>query len=90
MLHYLKAVEATKSKDAATVMAKMKEMPTDDPIFGKGSIRINGRKLHDMYLYEVKKPSESKGPWDYYKQIAVLPAEQAFQPLAETGCSLVK
>ncbi|MFJ5369464.1 ABC transporter substrate-binding protein [Bosea sp. CER48] len=90
MLHYLKAVEAAKSKDAATVMAKMKEMPTDDPIFGKGSIRVNGRKLHDMYLYEVKKPSESKGPWDYYKQIAVLPAEQAFQPLAETGCSLVK
>ncbi|QEL26628.1 ABC transporter substrate-binding protein [Bosea sp. F3-2] len=90
LLHYLKAVEATKSKDAATVMAKMKEMPTDDPLFGKGSIRINGRKLHDMYLYEVKKPSESKGPWDYYKQIAVLPAEQAFQPLAETGCSLVK
>ncbi|MGO4287469.1 ABC transporter substrate-binding protein, partial [Bosea sp. TAB14] len=90
LLHYLKAVEATKSKDTATLMAKMKEMPTDDPLFGKGSIRPNGRKMHDMYLYEVKKPSESKGPWDYYKQISVLPAEQAFQPLAETGCSLVK
>ena len=90
LLHYLKAVEATKSKDSATVVAKMKEMPTDDPLFGKGSIRPNGRKMHDMYLYEVKKPSESKGPWDYYKQISVLPAEQAFQPLAETGCSLVK
>ncbi|MDX3807769.1 ABC transporter substrate-binding protein [Bosea thiooxidans] len=90
LLHYLKAVEATKSKDTATVMAKMKEMPTDDPLFGKGSIRPNGRKMHDMYLYEVKKPSESKGEWDLYKQIAVLPAEQAFQPLAETGCSLVK
>ncbi|CAM5773228.1 ABC transporter substrate-binding protein [Bosea minatitlanensis] len=89
-LHYLKAVEATKSKDTATVMAKMKEMPTDDPLFGKGSIRPNGRKMHDMYLYEVKKPSESKGEWDLYKQIAVLPAEQAFQPLAETGCPLVK
>jgi len=90
LLHYLKAVEAAKSKDAAVVMAKMKEMPTDDPLFGKGSIRVNGRKMHPMYLYEVKKPSESKGPWDYYKQIAVLPAEEAFQPLAETGCSLVK
>jgi len=90
LLHYLKAVEATKSKDSATVVAKMKEMPTDDPLFGKGSIRPNGRKMHDMYLYEVKKPSESKGPWDYYKQVSVLPAEQAFQPLAETGCSLVK
>lgn len=90
LLHYLKAVEATKSKDSATVMAKMKEMPTEDPLFGKGSIRPNGRKMHDMYLYEVKKPSVSKGPWDYYKQVSVLPAEQAFQPLAETGCSLVK
>ncbi len=90
LLHYLKAVEAAKSKDAAVVMAKMKEMPTDDPLFGKGSIRVNGRKMHSMYLYEVKKPSESKGPWDYYKQIAVLTGEEAFQPLAETGCSLVK
>ena len=90
MLHYLKAIEATKGKDPTAVMAKMKEMPTDDPLFGKGSIRPNGRKMHDMYLYEVKKPSESKGPWDYYKQVSVLPAEQAFQPLAETGCPLVK
>lgn len=90
LLHYLKAVEAAKSKDSAVVMAKMKEMPTDDPLFGKGSIRVNGRKMHSMYLYEVKKPSESKGPWDYYKQIAVLSGEEAFQPLAETGCSLVK
>lgn len=90
LLHYLKAVEAAKSKDSAAVVAKMKEMPTDDPLFGKGSIRPNGRKMHDMYLYEVKKPSESKGPWDYYKQISVLPGDQAFQPLAETGCSLVK
>ncbi len=90
LLHYLKAVEAAKSKDSAVVMAKMKEMPTDDPLFGKGSIRVNGRKMHSMYLYEVKKPSESKGPWDYYKQIAVLSGEEAFQPLAETGCPLVK
>lgn len=90
LLHYLKAVEATKGKDSATVMAKMKELPTDDPLFGKGKVREDGRKLHDMYLFEVKKPSESKGPWDYYKQIAVLPAEQAFRPLSEGGCAFVK
>lgn len=90
MLHYLKAVEAAKSKDSATVMAKMKELPTDDPLFGKGSVRADGRKMHDMYLFEVKKPAESKGAWDYYKQVAVLPAEQAFKPLAESDCPLVK
>jgi branched-chain amino acid transport system substrate-binding protein len=90
MLHYLKAVEAAKSKDAPVVMAKMKEMPTDDPLFGKGSIRPDGRKMHDMYLFEVKKPSESKGPWDYYKQVAVLKADDAFKPLAESECPLVK
>ncbi|TCR64096.1 ABC transporter substrate-binding protein [Bosea sp. BK604] len=90
LLHYLKAVEATKSKDPTVVMAKMKELPTDDPLFGKGKVREDGRKMHDMYLFEVKKPSESKGPWDYYKQIAVLPAEQAFRPLSEGGCSFIK
>ena len=90
MLHYLKAVEAAKSKDSAAVMAKMKEMPTDDPLFGKGSVRADGRKMHDMYLFEAKKPAESKGPWDYYKQVSVLPAEQAFRPLAESECPLVK
>jgi branched-chain amino acid transport system substrate-binding protein len=90
VLHYLKAVAALKSKDSAAVMAKMKEMPTDDPLFGKGEIRADGRKLHDMYLYEVKKPAESKGKWDYYKQLAVIPAAQAFRPLAESECPLVK
>lgn len=90
VLHYLKAVEAAKSKDSATIMAKMKETPTNDPIFGKGTIRADGRKMHDMYLYEVKKPAESKGKWDYYKQVAVLPAEQAFKPLSESDCPLVK
>ena len=90
MLHYLKAVEAAKSKDAGAVVAKMKEMPTDDPLFGKGSVRADGRKMHNMYLFEVKKPAESKGTWDYYKQLAVLPAEQAFRPLAESECPLVK
>lgn len=90
MLHYLKAVEAAKSKDLAAVMAKMKELPTDDPLFGKGSVRADGRKMHDLYLFEVKKPSESKAPWDYYKQIAVLKADEAFKPLAESECPLVK
>jgi branched-chain amino acid transport system substrate-binding protein len=89
-LHYLKAVEALKSKDSAKVMAKMKEMPTDDPLFGKGMIRQDGRKIHDMYLFEVKKPSESKGPWDLYKLLATIPADQAFRPLGEGGCPLVK
>ena len=71
-------------------MAKMKELPTEDPVFGKGSVRADGRKMHNMYLYEVKTPAESKGAWDYYKQIAVIPAEQAFRPLAESECPLVK
>ena len=71
-------------------MAKMKEMPTDDPLFGKGKIRADGRKIHDMYLFEVKKPAESKGAWDYYKLLATIPAEQAFRPLAEGDCPLVK
>jgi branched-chain amino acid transport system substrate-binding protein len=90
LLHYLKAVEALKSDDGTKVIAKMKEMPTDDPLFGKGSIRIDGRKIHPAYLVEVKKPSESKYPWDYYKVRATIPADQAFRPLAEGGCSLVK
>jgi branched-chain amino acid transport system substrate-binding protein len=90
VLHYLKAVEALKSDDGTKVIAKMKEMPTDDPLFGKGTIRADGRKMHPAYLVEVKKPSESKGEWDYYKVLATIPAEQAFRPLADGGCSLVK
>jgi branched-chain amino acid transport system substrate-binding protein len=66
----------------------MKAMPTDDPLFGKGSIRRDGRKMHPMYLFEVKKPGESRGAWDYYKLIETIPAEQAFRPLAEGGCKL--
>ena len=89
LLHYLKAVEATKGKDAQQVVAKMKEMPTDDPLFGKGTIRADGRKIHDVYLFEVKKPSESKGPWDYYKLLATIPGDQAFRPLSESKCPLV-
>jgi branched-chain amino acid transport system substrate-binding protein len=90
VLHYLKAVEALKSDDGTKVIAKMKEMPTDDPLFGKGTIRADGRKIHPAYLVEVKKPSESKGEWDYYKIRATIPADQAFRPLAEGGCPLVK
>jgi len=88
-LHYLKAVEALKDKDPAKVMAKMKEMPTDDPLFGKGQVRADGRKVHDMYLFEVKKPEESQGPFDYYKLLQTTAAEEAFRPLAEGGCPLV-
>jgi branched-chain amino acid transport system substrate-binding protein len=90
VLHYLKAVGATKSKDTATVMAKMKATPIDDKLFGKGSIRADGRAIHPMYLFEVKKPSESKGEWDLYKTLATIPTEEAFRPLNEGGCSLVK
>nr|WP_245277686.1 ABC transporter substrate-binding protein [Mesorhizobium sp. L48C026A00] len=90
VLHYLKAVEAVGDKDAAKVMAKMKEMPTEDPLFGKGTIRADGRKLHDMYLFRVKKPDQSKAPWDYFETVATIPADKAFRPLAEGGCSLVK
>lgn len=89
VLHYLKAVEATKTKDTGQVMAKMKEMPIDDALFGKGSVRADGRAIHPMYLYEVKKPEESKGEWDMYKVVATIPTEEAFRPLNDGGCSLV-
>ncbi|MGZ5060628.1 MAG: ABC transporter substrate-binding protein [Usitatibacter sp.] len=89
VLHYLKAVAALKSDDGTKVVAKMKELPTDDPLFGKGTIRADGRKIHPAYLVEVKKPSESKGPYDYYKVLATIPADQAFRPLADGGCELV-
>jgi branched-chain amino acid transport system substrate-binding protein len=88
--HYLKAVEALKSDaDGKAVVAKMKELPTDDKLFGKGTVRADGRKIHPMYLVEVKTPTESKGPWDYYKVRATIPADEAFRPLSEGGCLLV-
>ena len=90
VLHYLKAVEALRSDDGTKVIQKMKEIPTDDPLFGKGRIRQDGRKVHPAYLLEVKKPSESKYPWDYYKIRATIPADQAFRPEKEGGCPLVK
>ena len=92
--HYLKAAAAigpAQSKaDGAATIARMKAMPTDDDCFGAGSIRADGRKLHPAYLWEVKKPSESKGPWDYYKLLATTPADQAFRPLDKSACPLVK
>ena len=89
-LHYLKAVLALKSPaDGKAVVAKMKEMPTDDPLFGKGTIRGDGRKLHPAYLFEVKKPSDSKYPGDFYKLRATIPAAEAFRPLNEGNCPLV-
>ncbi len=90
VLHYLKAIEAAGTDDGATVVAKMKELPTDDPLFGKGVIRADGRKIHDMYLFEVKKPEESKGEWDYYTLRATIPAAEAFRPIEQGECPLVK
>jgi branched-chain amino acid transport system substrate-binding protein len=92
LIHYFKSLEAMGGNphDGVKVVAKMKEMPTDDPLFGKGSIRADGRKIHPAYLFEVKKPEESKGPWDYYKLVGTTPAEQAFRPLSESVCPLVK
>jgi branched-chain amino acid transport system substrate-binding protein len=90
VLHYLKAVQALKSdEDGKAVVAKMKSLPTDDPAFGKGTIRADGRKIHPMYLFEVKKPNESKGAWDYYKLIREIPAAEAFRPLDQGECPLV-
>ena len=89
-LHYLKAVEALKSDDGTRVIARMKEMATDDPLFGKGVIRADGRKIHPAYLFEVKKPSESKYPWDYYKVRVTIPANEAFRPIDQGDCPLVK
>jgi branched-chain amino acid transport system substrate-binding protein len=90
VLHYLKAVAALKSAaDGAAVVAKMKDLPTDDPLFGKGTIRGDGRKLHPAYLFEVKKPEESKYPGDFYHLRATIPADEAFRPLKDGGCPLV-
>ena len=90
LTHYLKAVAALSGgADGAAVVARMKAMPTQDKLFGNGTIRADGRKLHDMYLFEVKSPAESKYPGDYYKLRATIPAAEAFRPLNEGGCPLV-
>jgi len=92
-LHWMKAIAAmdkTKARDGALVVAKMKEMPTDDQLFGKGHIRIDGRTIHDMYLWQVKSPGESKEPYDYLKLIATIPGDEAFRPMATDVCPMLK
>jgi branched-chain amino acid transport system substrate-binding protein len=94
VLHYLKAASdmgvAMAKADGAAAVARMKAMPTDDDCFGAGNIRADGRKIHPSYLFEVKTPTESKGAWDYYKLLQTTPAEEAFRPLAEGACPLVR
>jgi branched-chain amino acid transport system substrate-binding protein len=92
LLHYFKALAALGGNphDGVKVVEKMKSMPTDDPLFGKGSIEPNGRTIHSAYLFEVKKPSESKAPWDFYKLIGTVPGDQAFTPLDKSTCALLK
>jgi len=91
VLHYLKAVDQLKSDgDGKAVVAKMQEIPTNDPLFGQGTIRIDGRTIHPMYLFEVKAPHASTGPWDYYQLLHTIPAAEAFRPLDQGECPLVK
>ena len=90
ILHYAKAVESAQTDVGDKVIAAMKKIPTDDPLFGSGRVRADGRKIHPVYLMQVKTPQESTGPYDVYKIVATTPAEEAFQPMAEAGCPLVK
>jgi branched-chain amino acid transport system substrate-binding protein len=92
LMHYFKALEAMGGNphDGIKVVDKMKSIPTDDTLFGKGEIEPNGRTIHSAYLFEVKKPSESKGPWDFYKLVGTVPGDQAFTPLSESKCPLLK
>lgn len=89
-LHYLRAAAAANTSDGLKVVAKMKEMPSKDPLFGEGHIREDGRHIHDMYLFQVKTPAESKAPWDFYKLVETIPAKDAFRPLADGNCPMVK
>jgi branched-chain amino acid transport system substrate-binding protein len=92
LTHYFKALDALGGNphDGIKVVEKMKSMPTDDPLFGKGEIQPNGRTIHAAYLFEVKKASESKSPWDFYKLVGTVPGDQAFTPLADSKCPLLK
>lgn len=87
--HYLRAIAAAGTDEARAVMAKMREIPVNDFYTRNGHLREDGRLVHDMYFAQVKQPSESTGPWDYYKMLGVIPGDQAFRPLAEGGCPLV-
>ena len=88
--HYLKSVVAAKTDESKAVAQKMRELPIDDPVMRNASIRPDGRVIHDMYLFQVKTPAESKGAWDYYKTVSTIPANAAFKPLADSSCPLVK
>jgi branched-chain amino acid transport system substrate-binding protein len=91
LIHYFKAVKAVGSADdGLKVMAEMRKIPIDDPVFGKGEVRIDGRAVHNFYLFKVKSPQESKGPWDFFQLLATIPGDQAFRPLSESDCPLVK
>ena len=90
VLHYLRSVAAAKTDDSTVVAKKMRELPINDPVMRNASIRPDGRVVHDMYLFQVKKPAESKGPWDYYNLLSTIPAQIAFKPLEESACPLVK
>jgi branched-chain amino acid transport system substrate-binding protein len=89
-MFYLNAVKEAGTDDPDKVSAKMREMKINDMFTKNGYVRVDGRMVHDMYLWQVKTPAESKGPWDYLKPVATIPAEQAFQPLAQSTCYLVK
>ena len=89
-LHYLRAAVAANTTDGQKVVAKMKEMPSKDPLFGEGTIREDGRHIHNMYLFQVKTPAESKAPWDFYKLVETIPAAEAFRPMADGNCPMVK
>jgi len=90
IMHYLKGIEAAGTDEGKVVAEKMREMPVNDFFANGGKIRADGRLMHDMYLVQVKEPSESKGEWDYYNVLRTIPAEQAAQPLSESKCDLVK
>ncbi len=90
VLHYLKSVAAAKTDDSTVVSKKMRELPIEDAVMRNASIRPDGRVIHDMFLFQVKKPAESKGPWDYYNSLGTIPAQIAFKPLGESSCELVK
>ena len=88
-LHYLRAAAAADTSDGQAVVAKMKELPSKDPLFGEGKVRADGRHIHNMYLFQVKTPQESKAPWDFYKLIETIPAAEAFRPIEQGNCAIV-
>jgi branched-chain amino acid transport system substrate-binding protein len=90
VMHYLKSVKAAGTANSDAVMAKMRATPVDDFAFKGAKIRADGVLDHNMYLYQVKSPSESKGPWDYYNLLATIPQGKTFQPIEESECYLVK